>query len=210
MPAATQRLIYRITHITNVPWVLSHGVPCRSDPRQDPAFVSIGSPSLIAKRNRRVVPIPPGGTLADYVPFYFGTHSVMLFNIYTGRVEGVSTRQSDIVYVVSSIEKLREVRATFLFTDRHAYVEDARFLSNPADLKMLDWPLIEGRNFQRDPDDPSRLERRAAECLVHRCVPVDALLGFASFDEDGKGRVQAALASVESGLPVKVRTDWYF
>lgn len=206
----SQRLIYRITHRDNVPWILKHGVPCRNDGEQDPAFVNIGNPSLISKRNHRVVPIPPGGTLADYVPFYFCTHSVMLLNIHTGRVEGVTARQEEIVYVVSSIERLVGIGASFLFTDRHAYVEGARFHSDPRKLAELDWSLIESRDFQRDPNDPGKLERRAAECLVHRRVPLEALLGFACQTEATEKRVQAALHTVKSAVPVKVRAGWYF
>ena len=45
--------IFRITHIRNVPWILEHGLHCRSSPTSDPNFVSIGSPDLIAKRSHR-------------------------------------------------------------------------------------------------------------------------------------------------------------
>jgi hypothetical protein len=58
-------------HVDNVPWTLLNGVHCRSSPSFDPIFISIGSPDLIQKRKTRVVPIPPGGHLSDYVPFYF-------------------------------------------------------------------------------------------------------------------------------------------
>jgi len=45
--------IFRITHIRNVPWILEHGLHCRSSPTSDPNFASIGSPDLIAKRSNR-------------------------------------------------------------------------------------------------------------------------------------------------------------
>jgi len=50
----------------------------------DPNYRNIGNPDLIDKRSRRVVPIPPGGTLSDYVPFYFTPFSMMMYNIKTG------------------------------------------------------------------------------------------------------------------------------
>lgn len=77
-------LIFRITHIANVPWILENGLYCRSAAEQDPRFVEIGNPDLIDKRKHRVVPAPPGGTLSDYVPFYFTPYSPMLYNIKTG------------------------------------------------------------------------------------------------------------------------------
>ena len=94
------------------------------DPR--PHFVSIGNADLIQKRKTRLVPIPPHGVLDDYVPFYFCTHSLMLYNIHTGysvaRVE-----QREVVYLVSSVQKLEADRIPFLFTDRHAYPVTAKY-----------------------------------------------------------------------------------
>ena len=77
-------LIFRITHIANAPWILANGLHCRSSAAQDPDFEEIGNPDLIDKRTRRIVPVPPGGTLSDYVPFYFTPYSPMLYNIKTG------------------------------------------------------------------------------------------------------------------------------
>lgn len=210
MTPSRQRLIYRIFHQGNLRWILRKGIPCRSHTEQDSGFVNIGNRDLISKRSHRQVPVAPGGTLSDYVPFYFCTHSVMLFNLHTGRVEGVDVRQSDIVYAVSSIERLQALGLPFLFTDRHAYVESAVFSSNPGELPKLDWSLIKSRDFKRDPEDPTKLERRAAECLVHRQVPVGALLGLACFDEETRGRIQAILQEVGSSLPVRSKPDWYF
>ena len=45
-------LIFRITHIANVPWILANGLHCRSSAAQDPDFVEIGNPDLIDKRRR--------------------------------------------------------------------------------------------------------------------------------------------------------------
>ena len=77
-------LIFRIVHVENLPWILEHGLHCRNSPDQDPNYVNIGSVDLIEKRSRRLVPIPPGGTLSDYVPFYFTPFSIMMLNIKTG------------------------------------------------------------------------------------------------------------------------------
>jgi hypothetical protein len=75
-PLSPQKaLIFRITHRDNIPWVLENGVHCRNSNRLDPNFVSIGNESLIHDRQQVVVPIAPGGTLSDYVPFYFTPYS---------------------------------------------------------------------------------------------------------------------------------------
>ena len=64
-------LIFRITHIANVSWILKNGLHCSNGHTSDPNYVPIGNKDLITRRSARAVPIPPGGTLSDYVPFYF-------------------------------------------------------------------------------------------------------------------------------------------
>ena len=81
---AENAYIFRITHINNVPWLLANGVHCRNSIDRDPNFHEIGNPDLIDKRAHRVVLVGPGGTLSDYVPFYFTHYSPMLYNIKTG------------------------------------------------------------------------------------------------------------------------------
>ena len=76
-------LIFRITHIDNVRWMLQHGLHCRNGD-QDPDFVTIGLQDVIDRRHEHTVPIHPGGTLSEYVPFYFTPFSPMAYNIHTG------------------------------------------------------------------------------------------------------------------------------
>ena len=77
-------LIFRITHRKNLRWLLDNGLHSSTSEHLDPDFISVGNPELIRRRNRRVVPISPSGTLADYIPFYFTPYSPMLLNIRTG------------------------------------------------------------------------------------------------------------------------------
>lgn len=62
----------------------------------------------------------------------------------------------------------------------------------------------------RDPNRPDKVERRAAELLVHRRLPSDGLLGVACFDDPARARIQDWADSIDSKLPVRVRRDWYF
>lgn len=84
-------LIFRIVHRDNVAAVLADGCQCRSSAKCGPGYVEIGNPELIAKRMSREVPCGPGGTLSDYVPFYFTPFSPMLYNIKTG-FNGITKR----------------------------------------------------------------------------------------------------------------------
>src|SRR5882724_5953360 len=114
-------LIFRITHRDNVPWILDNGMHARNGEKFDPAFRNIGNAGLINKRSTRVVPVPPGGTLSDYVPFYFTPCSIMMYKIKTGHGGITKQNHQDIVIFVSSIHRLRELGVPFLFTNQHAY-----------------------------------------------------------------------------------------
>ncbi len=106
-------LIFRIIHRDNMPWVLDHGLYCRSSNTFDPHYVTIGNPDLIERRSRHPVPLPPGGTLDDYVPFYFTPYSPMLYNIKTGYGNIRKRGNNEIVVLVSSLNALRRGRCAF-------------------------------------------------------------------------------------------------
>lgn len=203
-------LIFRIVHVENVPWILDHGLHCRNSPEQDPNYVNIGSAELIDKRARRLVPIPPGGTLSDYVPFYFTPFSIMMLNIKTGRGNVVRRENKDIVMFVSSIHRLEELAVPYLFTNQHAYPVETEFFSQTKDLGRIDWALLRSRNFKTDDADPGKQVRYQAEALVHRHVPLTALLGIGCYNEAVKTRLEGMLAARGQKLSVKTTPTWYF
>lgn len=203
-------LIFRIVHVANVPWILQHGMYCRSAANQDPNYVNIGSASLIDRRSRRVVPIAPGGTLSDYVPFYFTPFSIMMFNIKTG-YGGITKRDNkDIVIFVSSIHKLRELGLCFVFTDQHAYPIDTMYYSEIDDLKHIDWTLLQNRDFKTNDADPGKQSRYQAEALVHEHLPLSAVLGIGCYNETVRKQVEATMLASGQKMSVKTTPTWYF
>ncbi|HOX03628.1 MAG TPA: DUF4433 domain-containing protein [Candidatus Paceibacterota bacterium] len=204
-------LIFRIVHVANVPWILEHGgLYCRSAAEQDPNYVNIGSTDLIDKRARRQVPIPPGGTLSDYVPFYFTPFSIMMLNIKTG-YGGITKRANrDIVIFVSSIPGLRELGLPFVFTNQHAYPVDTEFYNRVENLDRIDWPLLRSRNFKTDDADPGKQLRYQAEALVHRHVPLEALFGVGCHDAEVQGKLELQLEQHGVKMDVKTTPTWYF
>jgi hypothetical protein len=202
--------IFRIVHRDNLPWILDNGIHCRNSPANDPNYVEIGNPDLIGKRNARPVPIAPGGTLSDYVPFYFTPRSPMLLNIKTG-YNGVRQRgNGEIVILVSSLHRLRELGQPFLFTNQHAYVQTTQFFSDLAHLDQIDWPILQNSDFKRDVDDLGKFERYQAEALVRGVLPVTSLVGIACNNAAGVDRVIAQLAARNIAVPAAARPSWYF
>src|ERR1700730_1341437 len=205
-------LIFRITHISNVPWLLDHGLHCPSSEIRDATFRRIGNLDLIAKRVNRVVPIAPGGTLSDYIPFYFTPCSPMLLNIKTGVQGVVQLPMSEIVILVSSLHRVSAHVVAFFSTDRRFFLQMSRlFLSSRLeDLDRLDGPNLRARDFRRSPDDPGKIEKYQAEALIHRHLPASALLGLACHGTAQREALEALL--VQRGLALKVvaRPGWYF
>lgn len=203
-------LIWRIVHCDNLLWILDNGLHCGNSTVRSPAWVNIGNAELIDKRATHPVPLAPGGCLNDYVPFYFTPFSPMLRNIHTGW-GGIRKRPNEeIVILVSSMYKLRDLGQQFLFTDSHAYYQWANYYSDLADLNKIDWPLLQSRDFKRDPDDPAKFERYQAEALVFRHVPIQGTLGIVCYTESLKHEIDRQIKARGLALSVYARTGWYF
>lgn len=146
----------------------------------------------------------------DYVPFYFTPFSPMLFNIKTGW-NGIQQRpMHEIVLLVSSLRELVSRQVSFVFTDRHAYLQAALFFTNLADLARIDWRILQARDFKRDPNDPGKVERYQAEALVHRHVPVEALSGIVCYGEEQAIHLRGLVSEAGLELPVTARSGWFF
>lgn len=203
-------LIFRIVHRDNVAWVLDNGIHCVNSQVLFENYVAIGNQDLIDKRRTRFVPVAPSGSLSDYVPFYFTPHSPMLLNIKTGHNNVKQRANEEIVVIVSSLHSLVKQGIPFLFTDRHAYLEAATFSSDLADLAQIDWRILNARDFQRDPDDPGKFERYQAEALVHKHVPVSAILGLGCFTDGVLASMKTLTSARGLALKAVTRAGWYF
>lgn len=203
-------LIWRIVHRDNLPWILENGVHCKNSAMQDPNFVPIGNADLIDRRSHRKVPIAPGGVLSNYVPFYFTPFSPMMYNIYTGRGEVTQRDNEEICILVSTLHKVHQMGLPFVFTDRHAYPPLARYFNSIDSLNEIDWPLLQARNFTRNPDDPEQIERYQAEALVHNHLPVTGLVGIVCYTDTVKNILDQHIQAKGLAISVRVMPQWYF
>ena len=200
--------IFRITHRDNIPWILDNGLHCPNSPVCDPNFVPIGHPEIIETRRSRNVPIAPGGTLADYVPFYFTPYSPMLYNIVTGW--GVQRRRRDeIVIIWTSLPTLQEAETPFVFSDQHGVTVLADFHNDLARLDRIAWDILEARDFRKDPLDPLKFERYQAEALVHRAIEVDQIRGFVCYDQAVRDNVRMEALARGIQASIEAKPSWY-
>jgi len=105
----TKALIFRIVHRENMSGILDAGCHCKSTNNVG-SYTQIGNAELIEKRVARPVECAPGGTLSDYVPFYFTPYTPMLYNIKTGYNGVVKRPMEDILILVSSCRVKSTVR----------------------------------------------------------------------------------------------------
>lgn len=203
-------LIFRLTHRKNLAWILDEGVHCQNSEVMDPNFVGVGSPELIVKRQQRQVPIRPGGVLPDYVPFYFTPFSPMMYNINTGW-GGIERRlNEELVILVSNLYTLAKMGRQFVFTDRHAYLKAAKFYSDLDDLQNIDWGILQDKDFERDKEDPGKVERYQAEALIYRHLPVTALEGIVCYTSAIQKVLHALMLERQLKLKIVAKPGWYF
>ncbi len=205
-------LLYHLTHISNLESIAEEGLFSDSQIKTvQKAVEEIGHADVKQQRRHRVVPLPPGGCVSDYVPFYFAPRSPMLGSIWKGNVPMYSGGQGKIVYLVTSIDKVVEEHLRFVFTDRNATLFAARYGDDLKDLDdYVDWELMEARMWNNTDEEPDRMERRMAEFLVHDHVPWSAFIGVATRNDKWCQQARRLLASVGSEIFIKPRPDWYF
>ncbi len=198
--------VFRIVHIDNVEYLLTHGMFTKNHPKADPGYINIGDSLLIDQRSIYRVGInPPNGVLGDYVPFYFGPLSPMLYNIKTG-YRGITHRpQREIVYVVCRVDSLIENGVEWCFTDGHAKNALTEFYNDLDDLNAVDWNVVAERYWSNTDDDYDRMRRKQAEFLVKRKVPANCISSIMVYSEGVKDFVKEIITRL--GLEIPVRVD---
>jgi hypothetical protein len=211
---STDRWLYRIVHLDNLPTLLRRGglhAP-NSTPADGLPYRTIHNPNVQANRSVRTIPCGPGGTIHDYIPFYFGPLSVMLLNLHTGRVEGYNEGQSPIIYLVSTIKRVIAADRPWVFSDGHGLAALTSWYDCADDLSEVDWNLVGERYWADNPEDNDRQRRKQAEFLVWQHLPWSAIAGIGVLDNAAKAKVESALTahSMDVATKVLVKRQWYY
>jgi hypothetical protein len=212
--AAGDPLLYRIVHVDCLPTLLARGglhAP-NATPNDGLPYRTIHDPNVQASRRLHAIPCGPGGTIHDYVPFYFGPLSVMLLKLHSGGVEGFDEGQEPIVYLVSSIARVNAAGRRWVFTDGHGLAAMSSWYDTPDRLHEVDWSLVDQRYWADTLDDNDRRRRKQAEFLVWHDLPWAAIAGIAVMNAGMKTRVEQILAGYPAArsTPVGIRPNWYY
>jgi hypothetical protein len=204
MALPTKIWLYRITHIANLEHDLLHGLHIAKSPYANPHYFQIGDSTLINYRKDIAAPDPPGGTLADYIPFYLGPRSPMLFQIATGWEDIQKYPQEDIIYYITSLAVIKSAGLHYFFIDGHARSRTSTAYTVEADLQKLDWDAIYATNWRSDDSDLRRKEKKQSKLLVKGYVPFSCIEHLGVFNKNAEQKVVYLFNSHSINIPIKI------
>lgn len=206
--------IFRFIHIENLRGCLGRGGLCAPNhcPNDGQVYRTIHNEEVQNKRHVTNIPCGPGGSIHDYVPFYFGYLTPMLLNLKTGRVPGYDEGQAPLIYLVSTAQAVRDSGAGFVFSNGHGLATFTDWFDDLARLDQVDWNMVYQRYWTDTLEDMDRQRRKQAEFLVHRFCDWSLIREVGILDQTMKQRVEEILAGYPAGLrrPVAVRPEWYY
>jgi len=207
MPDFNKTYLFRMTHIENIPHILQNGITHSTSANANSNFVPIGDSSLITSRNDFL--LNNGRRLGEYIPFYFGKRTPMLYVVQNGFNMVAPTPAENIVYCVSSVQKIIDLQLDFVFTDGHA-IDSFSSQFTITDIQNIDTILDKkaiNAKYWRDENDLDRKRRKEAEFLVLGDVSHEAILGFITYNELAKNRIINFGADTAI---VHIKSEFYF
>ena len=204
--------IYHITHVKNLPLILAAGGlrTCKTLRSEQTSYTDIAYQTLQDRRADTQVPCGVGGTLHDYVPFYFAPRSPMLFKISKQSEPQHQEGQTPIIHLVSTIEQVQQADGRFAFTDGHGIMELTNFYDDLTQLDRVDWQIMNAPYWRDTVEDNDRKRRRQAEFLVHDFFPWHWVQEIGVKNVTLKSQVEARLSENVPQPLVKVMSCWYY
>ncbi len=202
----TLKYAFRITHIDNIPYIEKYGITRADSPLRDPNYVNIGDSDVIKKRASRNI---KNYRLNEYIPFYLGPRSPMLYVIQHGYNGVLQVNAELIVYCVIRLADLIDGDKEYIFSDGHALSALTKFyrkdqLPQIDDIVNYDDVYCPHWNLETDLDLKRRKE---AELLIKEDIEPQLVCGYVVYNETARQRL------VGTGIPVNkivVRSSYYF
>jgi hypothetical protein len=205
--------IYRMVHIDNLPTLLARGALHAPNhvPTDGLSWRPIHATQTQTDRGQKLVTCGPRGIILDYVGFYFGPRSPMLYRVHTGR-DVTPINQADIVYLVSSAQSVQRARVGFVFHNGHSLAAYSKPFAELSQLTEVDWTAVNLLYWNDTPDDMDRQRRKQAEFLVHRSMSWGLIEQIGVYNAAVKTRVESMLARYPQRQcpPIEHSRSWYY
>ncbi len=199
--------IYHFTHIDNLVRLLGAGMLLSKNEiaAQNTEYRSSAFESVQTHRQGFQVPVSKGGTIHDYVPFYFNSRSPMLYTINCGNVENISMQ--DLVFFKTSAQTVAASGSDFAFTDGHGIMDLSDYYDDLTDLDQIPWNVINAR-YWNDFQDGRRL--RQSEFLVYKSFNWSLVESIGVYNQSMKDRVEQLISNFQPSPIVEIKRNWYF
>jgi hypothetical protein len=214
MPPPNPTPIFRFVHLDNLDTLMRRGA--LHTPNQVPAdglpYRFCHNPVVQGARPAVTVTVGPGGTIHDYVPFYFGYLSPMMLQLKTGQVASYDEGQEPLIYLVSSAQAVAGAGMGFVFTDGHGLALFTDWFDSLQRLDSVDWEMVYQRYWSDNVNDMDRQRRKQAEFLVHQLCPWSLIREIAVANARMRDRVEAiqTMFPVPQRKMVKIEPSWYY
>lgn len=193
-----------MVHWSNVEHILRNGLCTASHEAADAAYLAIGHRQLIVDRNVHTVSVGSGGTLADYIPFYFAGHSPMLYAIKTG-YQVKQYPQDEIVFIECDVFRIAGGDCDFCFTDRNAKQSLARYYVELDHIQHLKWDYIQSKIWKNSDQHLKRQDFKQAEFLVKSHLDVNYIDQLWVKNQERKEYLEEIISNL--ALPIVVNID---
>jgi hypothetical protein len=214
MSAPDPTPIYRFLHLDNLDTCLRRGALFAPNhtPNDKLAYRTIHNLEIQQRRKLTSITCGPRGVIHDYVAFYFGPRSPMLYQLHTGHVKGYTEGQEPLIYLVSTVQTVNENSAKFVFSDGHGIARFTNWFDKLAKLSKVDWDAVNATWWNDTVEDMDRQRRKQAEFLIHQKCAWSLIEGIGVLNKAVKSKVEQILAPFPKKLrpPVNVRPDWYY
>jgi len=201
------KYVYRMVHIQNIAYISKVGIVHRDSEKADPNYVNLGDISVINRRKQ--IKLGNGRYISDYIPFYFGMRTPMLYVIQNGFNGVKKVSPEDIVYIVVKIQDLIDNKVKCVFTDGHAiekssnlynaeYLSEIDNIISEADVKAQYWSGVEDTDLKR---------RKEAELLVEEDLEPSLICGYVVYNDDAKNIL---IGQGIAANKIEVRSNYYF
>lgn len=206
--------ILRIIHIDNLSTLLQRRALHAPNhlPNDNLNYRACVDVEVQGARAAVIIPCGPRGVIHDYVPFYFGYLSPMMFRLKTGQVSGYQDGQEPLIYLVSTAQAVRAEGLGFVFSDGHGLARYTDWFDDLARLDAVDWAMVNQRYWSDNVNDMDRQRRKQAEFLIHGSCSWELIAEIVVIDDAIGKRVQAIQEKVPSALrrPIRVERSWYY
>ena len=199
--------LYRMTHIDNISHIIRNGITHSSSKKANPKFVPIGDSTLISKRNDFI--LQNGKKLGEYIPFYFGVRTPMLYVLQNGFNMVSPVLAENIVYCVCSVQNIIDLNLDFIFTDGHAVdrFSNQYSINDIGNIdQLIDRSAIKAK-YWKEESDLDLKRRKEAEFLVLGDIPPEFILEYVTYNDSAKQKI---LSVGGKDSIIHIKQEYYF